>query len=76
MKQFDTYLIGRKTFDAMQRMGSGSRSTPGIQHIVLSRTLNAGRLPPDPGEAGAEKPARRTPATGTIGLEFDIVRVS
>jgi dihydrofolate reductase len=38
--QFDTYLIGRKTFEAMAKMGSDGRSSPGIQNIVLSRTLN------------------------------------
>jgi len=38
-KQVDTYLIGRKTFEAMRRMGGGAKSTPEIQHIVFSRTL-------------------------------------
>jgi dihydrofolate reductase len=37
--QFDTYLIGRKTFEAMGRMGSDAKSTPEIQNIVFSRTL-------------------------------------
>jgi dihydrofolate reductase len=37
--RFDTYLIGRKTFDAMRRMGSDAQATPGIQNIVCSRTL-------------------------------------
>lgn len=37
--RFDTYLIGRKTFDAMRRMGSDRESMPGIQNIVFSRTL-------------------------------------
>lgn len=37
--QFDTYLIGRKTFEAMIRMGSDVTSLPGTQNIVLSRTL-------------------------------------
>jgi dihydrofolate reductase len=40
MKQFDTFLIGRKTFEAMVRMGNATKSTPGIRNIVLSRTLN------------------------------------
>ena len=39
MKQFDTFLIGRKTFDAMGRMGNSGKSTPGIENIVISRTL-------------------------------------
>ena len=40
MRQFDTFLIGRKTFDAMGRMGNDTKSTPAITNIVLSRTLN------------------------------------
>jgi len=40
MAQFDTFLIGRKTFEAMARMGSDARSTPGITNYVCSRTLN------------------------------------
>lgn len=39
--QFDTFLIGRKTFEAMATMGSAVTSVPGLQHIVLSRTLRA-----------------------------------
>jgi dihydrofolate reductase len=38
-RQFDTFLIGRKTFDAMGRMGNNGKSTPGIENIVISRTL-------------------------------------
>lgn len=38
-KRFDTYLIGRKTFEAMRRMGSGGKSAAGIRYIVFSRTL-------------------------------------
>src|SRR4029434_7776980 len=45
MAQFDTFLIGRKTFDAMKRMGNETKSTPGIQNIVLSRTLRAADYP-------------------------------
>jgi dihydrofolate reductase len=40
--RFDTFLIGRKTFEAMQRMGGGAQSTPGIRNIVFSRTLKPG----------------------------------
>jgi dihydrofolate reductase len=43
--RFDTFLIGRKTFEAMVRMGSGSKSTPGIQNIVFSRTLKPSEHP-------------------------------
>lgn len=39
MARFDTFLIGRKTFEVMQRMGSEAPPTPGITHIVFSRTL-------------------------------------
>jgi len=39
MNRFDTFLIGRKTFDAMRRMGNAATSSKGIQHIVFSRTL-------------------------------------
>jgi dihydrofolate reductase len=45
MKQFDTFLIGRKTFDAMGRMGNQSKSTPGVEHIVCSRTLKQSDYP-------------------------------
>ena len=38
MRRFDTFLIGRKTFEAIQRMGGGP-PTPGITNIVCSRTL-------------------------------------
>jgi dihydrofolate reductase len=43
--RFDTYLIGRKTFDAMRRMGSDDQSTPGIRNIVCSRTLKQSDYP-------------------------------
>jgi dihydrofolate reductase len=43
--QFDTFLIGRKTFEAMVKMGNDGRSQPGIQNIVLSRSLKASDYP-------------------------------
>jgi dihydrofolate reductase len=43
--RFDTFLIGRKTFEAMQRMGGGGPPTPGITNIVFSRTLRPGDCP-------------------------------
>jgi len=55
MSQFDTFLIGRKTFDAMGRMGNQSKSTPGITNIVLSRTLKQADYPRIRIEADAEK---------------------
>jgi dihydrofolate reductase len=39
MARFDTFLIGRKTFEAMRRMGDAAPPTPGIRSIVFSRTL-------------------------------------
>jgi dihydrofolate reductase len=38
MARFDTFLIGRKTFEVMRRMGN-AEPPPGIQTIVFSRTL-------------------------------------
>jgi dihydrofolate reductase len=39
MARFDTFLIGRKTFEMMRRAGEAAPPTPGIQNIVCSRTL-------------------------------------
>lgn len=39
MARFDTFLIGRKTFEVMRRMADAAPPAPGIQHIVFSRTL-------------------------------------
>jgi dihydrofolate reductase len=40
MSEFDTFLIGRKTYQVMIRMGSDMTAVPGIDSIVFSRTLN------------------------------------
>jgi dihydrofolate reductase len=53
--QFDTYLIGRKTFEAMGRMGSDSKSSPGIRNIVFSRTLKQSDYPHITISADAER---------------------
>lgn len=45
MSQFDTFLIGRKTFEAMRRMGSDAQSMPGVQNVVFSRTLSPADFP-------------------------------
>jgi dihydrofolate reductase len=45
MAQFDTFLIGRKTFEAMLRMGSDAPSMPGVQNVVFSRTLRPAEYP-------------------------------
>jgi dihydrofolate reductase len=55
MQQFDTFLIGRKTFEAMQRMGSGAEPTPGIRNIVFSRTLRPSDYPDLTVSADAER---------------------
>ncbi|MDQ3214078.1 MAG: dihydrofolate reductase family protein [Acidobacteriota bacterium] len=39
MARFDTFLIGRKTFEAMRWMGNAAPPAPGIRNIVFSRTL-------------------------------------
>lgn len=44
-RQFDTYLIGRKTFETMGRMGNDAKSVPGIQNVVFSRTLRQADYP-------------------------------
>jgi dihydrofolate reductase len=46
MARFDTFLIGRKTFDAMRRMGGGEgAAAPGTRNYVFSRTLRPGDCP-------------------------------
>ena len=42
---FDTLLIGRKTFDAMQAMGGGSGTMPGVQSVVISHTMRQADYP-------------------------------
>jgi dihydrofolate reductase len=37
--RFDTLLIGRKTFEAMLKMGGGGASWPGVKSFVISRTM-------------------------------------
>lgn len=46
MGRFDTFLIGRKTFEVMRRMGNAAPPAPGIQNIVFSRTLRPADCPP------------------------------
>ena len=55
MKQFDTFLIGRKTFEAMVRMGEATKSTAGIQNIVFSRTMKPADYPHVVVESDAER---------------------
>ena len=39
MARFDTFLMGRRTFEATQAMGGGGGSMPGVSTVVVSRTL-------------------------------------
>jgi dihydrofolate reductase len=55
LAQFDTFLIGRKTFEAMARMGNDAKTTPTIQNIVLSRTLKPGDHPHVTVDSDAER---------------------
>lgn len=45
MARFDTFLIGRKTFEAMRRMADNAPPTPGITQFVFSRTLRPDECP-------------------------------
>ena len=65
--QFDTFLIGRKTFEAMVKMGSDGQSLPGIQNIVLSRTLKASDYPHITVESDAERVVARAPGKAGQG---------
>ena len=55
--RFDTFLIGRKTFEAMVQMGSDIQPAPGIQNIVFSRTLKPSDHPHLTISADAERVA-------------------
>jgi dihydrofolate reductase len=46
--RFDTLLIGRKTFEAMLKMGGGGGSWPGVKSFVISRTLKPADHPDVP----------------------------
>ena len=54
MRRFDTFLIGRKTYEVMQRIGDAAPPTPGIRNVVFSRTLRPGDCP-YPVSADAER---------------------
>ena len=53
--EFDTLLIGRKTFEALARMGGGGGTMPGVQSMVISRTLKARDHPNVVIESDAER---------------------
>ena len=44
MDRFDTFLVGRKTYETMAAQGQGGW-TPGIEHVVFSRTLDPAAHP-------------------------------
>ena len=37
--RYDTLLVGRKTFEAMLKMGGGGGEMPGVQSYVVSQTM-------------------------------------
>lgn len=43
--RFDTFLIGRKTYEAMGRIGGGGKAARGVESIVCSRTMNPSDYP-------------------------------
>ncbi len=43
--RFDTLLIGRKTFTAMQAMGGGGDMGSGVKSVVISRTMRQADFP-------------------------------
>ncbi len=58
MARFDTFLIGRKTFEAMTRMGSDAKSTADLKNVICSRTLRPSDYPDLTICAGAESAVR------------------
>lgn len=45
MARFDTFLIGRRTFEVIRKMGDAAPPAPGIENIVFSRTLRPADCP-------------------------------
>src|SRR4029077_639267 len=43
--RFDTLLIGRKTFTAMQAMGGGVDMAPDVRSVVISQTMRQADYP-------------------------------
>ena len=44
-RRFDTLLIGRKTFAAMQAMGGDAGMAPGVRSVVISHTMRQADYP-------------------------------
>jgi dihydrofolate reductase len=55
MRRFDTFLIGRKTFEVMRRAADAAPPTTGITSIVCSRTLRPDDCPGATLTASAER---------------------
>ncbi|HLY42916.1 MAG TPA: dihydrofolate reductase family protein [Terracidiphilus sp.] len=45
MARFDTFLIGRKTFEMMVRAGQAKTSPPGIEYVIVSSTIRSEDYP-------------------------------
>jgi dihydrofolate reductase len=45
MREFDTMILGRKTWEAAQRQGGGGGGMPGMRAHVFSRTLRPADCP-------------------------------
>jgi dihydrofolate reductase len=43
--RFDTLLIGRKTYAVMRAMGQNGEMAPGVQSVVISRTMRQADYP-------------------------------
>ena len=43
--RFDTLLMGRKTFAAVQAMGGGAGTMPGVRSVVISHTMRQADYP-------------------------------
>ncbi|MDD9980945.1 MAG: dihydrofolate reductase family protein [Gammaproteobacteria bacterium] len=56
--RFDTHLVGRKSFEAMQRMGGAPPAQSGVREIVFSRTLDPAHHPKIALEADAVRVVR------------------
>jgi dihydrofolate reductase len=83
MSQYDTFLIGRKTFEPMVRMGNANKRhrASKVDRVEVSRipVLLGGGIPLLPSPAGRAllklRNQRWYQKAGTVGLEYDIVRI-
>lgn len=65
MERFDTFLMGRRTFETIHAQGGGG-STPGTTTVVVPRTLRQADYP--------RVTSKTYKTTGTVGLEYDVRR--